>query len=226
MNRSQIFTTFCQFDHTLAHFVDVIATRLCQLQTCASKMKQLDKHVSFFISWTAVDAIQPCSFGNLNAECHCSWWQNHGIKNKLLRCRLHIYIYIIYIYSIYNVAVKLYFDFFKLHLFCGIGLTKTVHILFGFSFFELVWMNCGVPQIPGSLQGFVLFVVFFNQSEMQRHTHLFTDDSFNPQPKQDFKIFSWNLSRERQMELEQVFFRFSSIVTLWKLKLETTSSTV
>lgn len=113
----------------------------------------------------------------------------------------------IYIYSIYNVAVKLYFDFFELHLFCGIGLTKTVHILFVFSCFELIWMNCGVPQIPGSLQGFVLFVVFFNQSEMQRHTHLCTDDSFKPQRKPDFKIFSWNLSRERQMELEHVFLQ-------------------
>ena len=147
-------------------------------------MKQLDKHVSI------LSAELPLMQSNLAAlgiwmPFDCSWWQNHGIKNKL--------------FAVVYVAVNLYFDFFDLHLLCGIGLTKTVHILFVFSLFELIWMNCGVPQIPGSLQGFVLFVVFFNQSEMQRRTHLFTDDSFKPQPKRDFKIFSWNLSREGQM---------------------------
>ena len=207
MNRRQIFTTL-NYIHSF-DFVSLtipwLILLMSFLQGCANF-----KHVpvtwsnwtSTFPSWTAIDAIQPCSFGNLNA---IRLFMATSTSFSLSFTHICIYIYM-YVY-IYIVAVKLYFDFFELHLFCEIGLTKTVHIVFVFSLFELIWMNCGVPQIPGSLQGFVLFVVFFNQSEMQRRTHSFTDDSFQPQRKPDFKIYSWNLSRERQMELEHVFFQ-------------------
>ena len=80
---------------------------LCQLQT-STTMKQPDKHVFLFISWTALDAIKSCSFGNLKA-----FWIFHGDRPMEWRTNfllwficmyVNIYIYIHgYIYLYYHI---------------------------------------------------------------------------------------------------------------------------